>query len=61
MKVVTLRGTYDVDLSRMKVVDTRTLLEHDLRKVPSPVVGERMELETEDGVATTEPVVEVTP
>lgn len=61
MKVVTLRGTYEIDLERMKVLDMSTLLEHDLKKVPSPVAGERMELETEDGIATTEQVVEVTP
>ena len=55
MRVVTLRGTYDVSLERMKVrrADGR---EVDLKKVPSPVVGERMELETGEGVESTEPV-----
>jgi hypothetical protein len=60
MRVVTLNGTFEIDLSKMKVLDMRTKLEHDLMVVPSPVIGSRMEIITEDGTATTEPVVEVT-
>jgi hypothetical protein len=58
VKVVTLRGTYDISLERMKVVrpDGR---EVRLEKVPSPVSGERMNLETEEGLESTEQVVEV--
>jgi hypothetical protein len=55
VKVVTLRGTYEIDLSAMKVVrpDGREVA---LEKVPSPVIGERMQLNDE----STEPVTEVT-
>lgn len=56
MKIVTLRGTFDVDLSRMKVVRPDGA-EVTLESVPSPVIGERMELNGE----STEQVVEVTP
>lgn len=59
MKVVTLRGTWVVDLQSMKVRDTAGGT-HQLRKVPSPVLGERCEIETDDGVVTTEQVTEVT-
>lgn len=60
MKVVTLRGTYEIDLSAMKIVRVGAIeIDIPLKKVPSPVVGERMELETEDGTATTEQVVTV--
>lgn len=58
MKIVTLRGTYEIDLSSMKVrgPDGRQIR---LEKVPSPVAGERMDLETEDGLVSTEQVTEV--
>lgn len=59
MKVVTLRGTYDIDLARMKILDRQTLIEHDLKVVPTVIVGQRLELVTEDGEASTAPVVEV--
>lgn len=57
MKIVTLRGTYEVSLEQMKVRAAGK--ERDLKRVPSPVIGERMELETSDGVESTEPVTEV--
>lgn len=60
MKVVTLRGTWDVNLQDMKVRESGSCREVGLKKVPSPVVGERMELETAQGVVSTEPVTEVT-
>lgn len=60
MKVVTLRGTWDVNLQDMKVRETGSGREVELKKVPSPVVGERMELETAQGRVSTEPVTEVT-
>lgn len=49
MKVVTLRGTYEIDLSAMKVTrpNGSTL---PLGRVPSPVIGERMQLS--DGEST---------
>lgn len=55
MEVVTLRGTYRIDLERMKVTrpDGR---EAPLDRVPSPVIGERCEINGE----STEPVTEVT-
>lgn len=59
MKVVTLNGTFDIDLSEMKVRRVGDSAEVDLRRVPSPVAGERMELDTALGVVSTEQVVEV--
>jgi hypothetical protein len=56
VKVVTLRGTYDVDLSRMKVVRPDGT-EAKLQSVPSPVVGEWMTLNDE----STEQVVKIEP
>lgn len=58
MKVHTLRGTWDIDIQHMKCVRPSGQV-HELLMVPSPVVGERMRLETEAGVETTEPVTEV--
>lgn len=58
MRVVTLRGTWEVDIEHMKCVRPSGQV-HELRLVPSPVIGERMRLETEAGVETTEPVTEV--
>lgn len=53
MKVVTLAGTYEIDLEHMKVVrpdgTARTL-----HRVPSPIVGERMQLEDESTAQVTE-------
>jgi hypothetical protein len=60
MKVVTLRGTWEVNLQDMKVRRADGS-EVPLKKVPSPVVGERMEIETSEGRVSTEPVTEVTP
>jgi len=63
VKVVTLNGTFEIDLTEMKVVRAgmRSPFPMTLRKVPSPVVGERMELDTEEGgQLSTEQVVEVT-
>lgn len=59
MKVVTLRGTYDFDLSRMKVRRPGDREQIELYRVPSPVLGMRMEIETIYGVDSTEPVQEV--
>lgn len=53
MKVVTLRGTYDISLERMKVVRPDGS-EAKLESVPSPVVGERMELNGESTEQVTE-------
>lgn len=54
MKIVTLNGTYEISLERMKVTrpDGR---EASLDRVPSPVIGERCEINGE----STEPVTEV--
>lgn len=59
MKVVTLNGTFEIDLSEMKVVRVGDPTEVTLRRVPSPVAGERMTLETTSGVISTAQVVEV--
>lgn len=56
MKVVTLRGTYEIDLSEMKVIRPSGD-EISLERVPSPVVGERMQL----GEESTEQVVKIVP
>jgi hypothetical protein len=61
MKIVTLNGTFEINLERMKVLRVGDPTEATLRRVPSPVVGERMELETSLGSISTEPVTEVTP
>lgn len=58
MKVVTLRGTYEIDMQRMKV-RLANGKEGNLNRVPSPVIGERMQLEMDGDSATTEPVTEV--
>lgn len=52
MKVVTLRGTYEIDLSAMKVTrpNGSTL---PLDRVPSPVIGERMQLGDESTAQVT--------
>lgn len=60
MKVVTLRGTYEVSLEDMKVRELSPQGRvRKLRRVPSPVVGERMSLETDEGIESTEQVTEV--
>jgi hypothetical protein len=56
MKVVTLNGTFEIDLSEMKVVRPNGS-EAPLDRVPSPVVGERMDLNGE----STEQVVKIEP
>lgn len=61
MKVVTLNGTFEIDLEHMKVVRAGGPIELALSRVPSPVIGERMELETAQGVVSTEQVVEIKP
>lgn len=58
MKVKTVRGTYVVDMERMKVWKAGGP-ERELRCVPTPVIGERMELETDAGTESTEQVTEV--
>jgi hypothetical protein len=58
VKVKTVRGTYVVDMERMKVWRAGQA-ELDLLRVPTPVIGERMELETDAGIESTEQVTEV--
>lgn len=54
MKVVTLRGTYDIDMNTMKVRKPDGS-EAPLQALPSPVIGERCLINGE----STEPVTEV--
>lgn len=61
MKVVTLNGTFEIDLEHMEVGYTDACRRVGLKMVPSPVVGERMKIVTVQGEFTTEQVREVQP
>jgi hypothetical protein len=57
MKVVTVHGTWEIDLEKMQVSVSDSCRVLGIKKVPTPVRGERMEIETVQGTLSTEQVV----
>ena len=55
MKIVTLKGTYEIDEQRMKVRRSDGK-EEDLKVLPTPIIGERMDLNGESTEQVTEVV-----